>query len=341
KEHYLCDTEVDLCYSDPCENGGSCVRREGGYTCVCPPSHTGVNCENDIRKLKPCMSDICEGGLSCMNNFIKLPTAPSYSHLLRSRSFSRNSFLTFESLKQRHRFNVKLRFATVHENGLLLYNGRYNELHDFIALEIVQGHVTFSFSLGDRIEKVAVRQQHKVSNGQWHDVEVVYFNRTVTLILDNCDTAIALAGNLGEKWNCANQTSLKLDKRCSLLTETCHRFLDLTGPLQVGGLPRIPAHFPIENQDFVGCISDLKIDEHNGTISGCPQKNPLCSSEPCFNGGACREGWNIYSCECPGGFAGNQCQDTIPAPWRFSGDGSLSFNPLLGPYNCPGLLRYR
>uniref|UniRef100_A0A1I8NR21 Protocadherin-like wing polarity protein stan n=1 Tax=Stomoxys calcitrans TaxID=35570 RepID=A0A1I8NR21_STOCA len=346
KEHYLCDTEVDLCYSDPCHNGGSCVRREGGYTCVCPPSHTGVNCENDIKKLKPCMSDICEGGLSCMNNYMS-SQPPPYTPTceLRSRSFSRNSFLTFESLKQRHRFNVKLRFATVHENGLLLYNGRYNELHDFVALEVVQGHVTFTFSLGDRSEKVAVVQNRKVSDGQWHEVELVYLNRTVTLIVDKCDTAIALAGNLGNRWNCANQTTLKLDKRCALLTETCHRFLDLTGPLQIGGLPRIPAHFPIDNQDYVGCISDLRIDERyidlnsyvadNGTISGCPQRNPLCSSEPCFNGGACHEGWNTYTCECPEGYAGNNCQESIPAPWRFSGDGSLSFNPLLRPIQMP------
>ncbi|XP_037887303.1 protocadherin-like wing polarity protein stan isoform X2 [Glossina fuscipes] len=346
KEHYLCDTEVDLCYSDPCLNGGTCVRREGGYTCVCQASHTGANCETDIRKLKPCMSDICEGGYSCMNNFMSSQPPPYTATCeLRSRSFSKNSFLTFESLKQRHRFNLKLRFATVHENGLLLYNGRYNELHDFIALEIVHGHISFSYSLGDRIESLSVMQKAKVSNGHWHDIEVVYLNRTVTLVLDKCDTSIALAGNLGDRWSCANQTTLKLDKRCALLTETCHRFLDLTGPLQIGGLPRIPAHFPIENQDFIGCISDLRIDERyidlnsyvadNGTISGCPQKNSLCSSDPCFNGGVCREGWNVYTCECPEGYAGNNCQDIIPAPWRFSGDGSLSFNPLLRPIQLP------
>ncbi|XP_054089368.1 protocadherin-like wing polarity protein stan isoform X2 [Zeugodacus cucurbitae] len=346
KEHYLCDTEVDLCYSDPCRNGGTCVRREGGYTCICSPKHTGVNCETDISTLKPCMSDACDGGYSCMNSFLSSQPPPYTATCeLRSRSFSKNSFLTFESLKQRHRFNLKLRFSTVHENGLLLYNGRYNELHDFIALEILEGHVSFSYSLGDNKQSVTVVQQAKVSDGEWHDVEVIYFNRTVTLVLDKCDTAIALAGNLGDRWSCANQTTLKLDKRCALLTETCHRFLDLTGPLQLGGLPRIPAHFPVENQDFIGCISDLRIDERyidlnsyvadNGTISGCPQKAPLCSSEPCFNGGVCREGWNTYTCECPEGYAGNACQETIPAPWRFSGDGSLSFNPLLRPIQLP------
>lgn len=351
KEHYLCDTEVDLCYSDPCQNGGTCMRREGGYTCVCSDSHTGANCETNINKLRPCMSDACEGGLSCMNNYLSSQPPPYTATCeLRSRSFSRNSFLTFESLKQRHRFNLKLRFATVQDNGLLLYNGRYNELHDFIALELLDGHVSFSFSLGDHSERVSLVQPSKISDGKWHEVEIIYFNRTVTLVLDKCDTAIALSGQLGAPWNCANQTTLKLDKRCALLTETCHRFLDLTGPLQLGGLPRIPAHFPVANRDFVGCISDLRIDERfvdlnsyvadNGTISGCPQKSPLCSSEPCFNGGTCREGWSTYTCECLEGYAGNNCQDNIPAPWRFSGDGSLSFNPLLRPIQLPWLTSF-
>ncbi|PRD27428.1 UNVERIFIED_CONTAM: stan [Trichonephila clavipes] len=38
---YECDTEVNLCYSSPCLHGGSCVRREGGFSCICPPGHTG------------------------------------------------------------------------------------------------------------------------------------------------------------------------------------------------------------------------------------------------------------------------------------------------------------
>ncbi|XP_068147300.1 protocadherin-like wing polarity protein stan isoform X2 [Drosophila tropicalis] len=354
KEHYLCDTEVDLCYSDPCQNGGTCVRREGGYTCVCLASHTGLNCETNVSELPACMSTNCEGSLSsCMsNNHFLSSQPPPYTPTceLRSRSFSHNSFLTFESLKQRHRFNLKLRFATVQENGLLLYNGRYNELHDFIALEILDGHINFSYSLGDHSESVSVLPW-KISDGKWHEVEIIYFNRSVTLVLDQCDTAIALAGEeLGERWSCANHTTLKLDKRCALLTETCHRFLDLTGPLQIGGLPRIPAHFPVANRDFVGCISDLRIDERyidlnsyvadNGTISGCPQKSPLCSSEPCFNGGTCLEGWNTYTCDCTEGYAGINCQDNIPAPWRFSGDGSLSFNPLLRPIQLPWLTSF-
>ncbi|GFY79052.1 protocadherin-like wing polarity protein stan [Trichonephila inaurata madagascariensis] len=38
---YECDTEVNLCYSNPCLHGGSCVRREGGFSCICPHGYTG------------------------------------------------------------------------------------------------------------------------------------------------------------------------------------------------------------------------------------------------------------------------------------------------------------
>lgn len=346
KEHYLCDTEVDLCYSDPCANGGNCVRREGGYTCVCSPEFTGINCETRIDSLPACATDHCEGG-SCHHN--KVPLHPSYTSTceLRSRSFSKNSFLTFPSLRQRHRFNIKLNFSTIVENGLLLYNGRYNELHDFIALEVLNGKISFSFSLGKDVKSVSIDQEAKVSDGFWHTIEVSYFNRSVTISLDSCDTALLLNGDLGEKWNCANHTTLTLDKKCSSLTETCHRFLDLTGPLQIGGLPRIPGHFPIQSHDFVGCISDIYIDRKyvdlnsyvadNGTTAGCPAKILSCASEPCFNGATCHEGWGTHICDCPEGYTGHACQEKVVAPWRFSGNGLLSFNPLLRQIQYPWL----
>ena len=38
---YLCDTEVNLCYSNPCGNNGTCKPHEGGYTCHCRTGFTG------------------------------------------------------------------------------------------------------------------------------------------------------------------------------------------------------------------------------------------------------------------------------------------------------------
>lgn len=66
-------------------------------------------------------------------------------------------------------------FATQQRNGLLLYNGRYNERFDFIALEIVNSTVRFSFSLGSNV--TVVETGKLVSDGLWHSVSVQYFNK--------------------------------------------------------------------------------------------------------------------------------------------------------------------
>lgn len=59
--------------------------------------------------------------------------------------------------------------------------------------------------------------------------------------------------------------------RCAVLTETCHRFLDLTGPLQIGGLPALPAStsFQVHSKDFVGCIADVHIDHELLDLNRC------------------------------------------------------------------------
>lgn len=233
---------------------------------------SGINCEIKL-ETDPCKPDICKSGSTCTprlnGGFVCEDCTPAvgiehYTPLceLRTRSFVTNSFLTFPGLKQRHRLHLELKFATRTRNGLLLYNGRYNEQHDFIALEIVDGGVQFAFSLGGGVTKAMAQVPGGVSDGEWHTVAVNYFNRTVTVSIDDCDTALALkhGDELGGRWACAGFAYHELEPRCVSIAETCYRFLDLTGPLQLGGLPSLPATFQPKNHHFVGCISDFKID---------------------------------------------------------------------------------
>lgn len=41
----LCDTHLNLCYSNPCGNNGKCISVEKGYACLCKPNRRGKNCE--------------------------------------------------------------------------------------------------------------------------------------------------------------------------------------------------------------------------------------------------------------------------------------------------------
>lgn len=73
--------------------------------------------------------------------------------------------------------------------------------------------------------------------------------------------------------------------------------MDLTGPLQLGGLPWAPHTGQVSQKDFIGCISDVYIDNElldlNSSIVniltdvGCPYKETHCQSSPCTFAGKC------------------------------------------------------
>ncbi|XP_043190636.1 protocadherin-like wing polarity protein stan isoform X2 [Amphibalanus amphitrite] len=352
REFYECDTEVNLCYSQPCQNGGTCQRREGGYTCVCADGFTGESCELDTTR-GSCPTDpsdgsdrhpVCHGGSVCVNlqrggflcdNCTNSPYRNQHCQLT-ARSFSEGSFLTFPALHQRHRLNIKLRFATRSRDGLLLYNGRYNERHDFIALEVLDGQVRFSFSVGSGAHHVTGHVPGGVSDGNWHQVELDYHNRTATIIMDGCDSGLSLMRAHGmEKYQCANRTTFELERRCHQQTEFCQRFIDLTGPLQIGGLPSLPTKFQVQSQHFSGCIQDVFIDHklldldnyvaNNSTVAGCSEKQRFCASHPCQNGGTCTEGWGTYVCRCQDTHAGKNCALDAETPHQLRGDGHISY----------------
>lgn len=286
---YECDIEINLCFSNPCLNGGQCAHQEGGFVCQCPAGFEGLHCQIDVKR-DVCRAGLCQSGSTCLNLPLRgedvdpsdttanvtraggqatpsgprvpaladgggfqctdCPHSPQWSSplcQLRARSFVPGSYLTFSSLHQRHRFNIRLKFATRQPDGLLLYNGRYNEKHDFIGLELIQGKVYFTYSLGGS-EWAQVSVGDKLNDGNWHQVEVAYVNRSATLKLDNCDEALLAVVDryeLGPEFACANRTKLELPARCSDRMQTCFRFMDLTGPLQIGGLPPLPTSFQV------------------------------------------------------------------------------------------------
>ncbi|XP_070192612.1 cadherin EGF LAG seven-pass G-type receptor 2-like isoform X2 [Littorina saxatilis] len=346
-----CDVEVDLCYSMPCQNGGSCLPHESGYTCTCTKDFTGGNCEVNMTKKYDaitCPEDLCQppsvcvplikGGFRCDG----CPDDGNYDEFcrLKTRSFKKGSYMTFPSLKTRNGFTIKLRFATQAKNGLLLYNGRFNEEHDFVGLEIMDSQVSFSLSLGSNITTVSTYIPGGVSTGQWFPLTLHYHQRVVTLTVgEDCDTNIAiLYGDQLGNYSCAARVTHVLPDRCDNPIINCHRLLDLTGPLQLGGLPWAPSTGQVTQQDFVGCISDVYIDHHlldlNTSVVnvqtdvGCPQKNTHCQSAPCTMGGKCKEGWTTFTCDCPDKTGGKDCSQVIETSRQLSGNGYLSFSSL-------------
>ncbi|GFW16204.1 cadherin EGF LAG seven-pass G-type receptor 2 [Trichonephila clavipes] len=140
-------------------------------------------CEVDLSN-GSCSPGICHGSSQCTNKnsaiVCKNCSFEAWSTeicQLKTRNFDRGTYLTFPALRQRHRLSISIKFATQERHALLLYNGRYNDEHDFISLEIINAQLVFSFSLGGQVSQVPTFVAGGVSDGQWHTAEVNYFNR--------------------------------------------------------------------------------------------------------------------------------------------------------------------
>ncbi|CAL8385721.1 unnamed protein product, partial [Gadus morhua 'NCC'] len=344
-----CETEIDLCYSSPCRNNARCHSREGGYTCECPDDFTGDHCEVNVNSGR-CVPGVCKNGGECANRLMGgvMCHCPSGEYEkpyceMTTRSFPGQSFITFRGLRQRFHFTVSFRFATRERNALLLYNGRFNEKHDFIAVEIVNEQIQLTFSGGETKTTVSPFLHGGVSDGQWHSVQLHYYNKpnigrlgiphgpsgekVAVVAVDDCDIAMAIRfGNQIGNYSCAAQGTQTGQKKS----------LDLTGPLLLGGVPNLPEDFPVLNRDFVGCMGNLTVDSkptdmasfiaNNGTNAGCPAKKNFCSREVCQNGGECVNLWNTHGCTCPTGYGGKNCEQVMPAPQFYDGEALVSWS---------------
>uniref|UniRef100_W5KPZ0 Cadherin EGF LAG seven-pass G-type receptor 1 n=1 Tax=Astyanax mexicanus TaxID=7994 RepID=W5KPZ0_ASTMX len=344
-----CETEIDLCYSSPCKNNGLCRSREGGYTCECLEDFTGEHCEVNSRSGR-CVSGVCKNGGSCVDLLVggfmcQCPEGEFEKPYcqMTTRSFPGHAFVTFRGLRQRFHFTLSFMFATRERNALLLYNGRFNEKHDFIAVEIVDEQIQLTFSAGESKTTVSPFVAAGVSDGQWHTVWLHYYNKpnigrlglphgpseekVAVVAVDDCDVALAVrfGGQIGN-YTCAARGTQTGKKKS----------LDLTGPLLLGGVPDLPEDFPIRNRDFVGCMRNLIIDSkpldmatfiaNNGTAAGCPAKSDFCSRSVCHNGGVCVNKWNTHACSCPLGYGGKNCEHAMTSPLHFDGNGMVSWS---------------
>uniref|UniRef100_A0A673AST3 Cadherin, EGF LAG seven-pass G-type receptor 3 n=1 Tax=Sphaeramia orbicularis TaxID=375764 RepID=A0A673AST3_9TELE len=341
-----CETEINLCYSNPCLNGGVCARREGGYTCICREDYTGERCEFDRRQGR-CVPGVCRNGGTCRElsggGFRCECPAGGYEQpycTITARFFPSKSFVMFRGLRQRFHLSISLTFATLESRGLLFYNGRFNEKHDFIALEIQEGQVVLKYSTGESSTQVSPFVPGGVSDGSWHTVHIHYYNKPkrsmsgeaqgpsdekiAVVSVDDCDTALSLRfGMQLGNYSCAAQGKQTSTKKS----------LDLTGPLFLGGVPNVPDNFPFGTREFFGCMKDLHIDNkpldmagfiaNNGTLPGCSAKMAYCKTNPCQNGGTCRVSWDTFACDCPLGYGGKDCSHAMPHTHRFLGNSAL------------------
>ena len=176
----FCDVVTPYCASEQtlCQNGGSCLEEPGGYSCLCPPTHTGSMCEQESNcESVPCYnggtcSSLDDGGYGCRCS----EGFDGDNCQLLTVSFTQspftNTYRAYPSLHLSARGSIEFEFNTVDSDGLLLYNTQLQAggSSDYIAAEVVSGRLAVSVS--HRKDAVRLVPGIRVSDGQWHHVTV-------------------------------------------------------------------------------------------------------------------------------------------------------------------------
>ncbi|XP_063282157.1 protein crumbs homolog 1 isoform X2 [Pelobates fuscus] len=308
-----CEEDLNECESNPCQNGGTCENTHGSYICHCKPSgdtspkyYGGRDC-NEL--LIGCEGQICQNGGSCMPQFIDgthsftclcLPgfTDP-HCRTLTTFSFNGKSIFPVENIiypsDGRYVSNVSLSFQTVQPSAFILHLGNSTS---FFRLYIQDGKMFLAAYVNSQM-KTLLSLPHKVSDDQWHSIEIIFTEILTLKLLDISCT---------EK--CMNSSSRYINSSTNGFVFQ-KMFLG-------GDISTLEADFGkvvLEQPWFVGCIRDVRVDStvvtaevstFSNVVIGCKRRDH-CESNPCQNRGECVNQWLNYHCDCFRPYKGSNC----------------------------------
>ncbi|XP_072333062.1 protocadherin Fat 4-like isoform X2 [Scyliorhinus torazame] len=303
----LCGTDINECQQNLCQNGATCLNLPGAFLCICPPGYTGILCQTTInyRVMSPCLNHrTClnlPNGYSC-----RCPFGTSGNECdVRSLGFEELSYMEFPSLDPRNNM-IYVEFATMKENSLLLYNydNREGAEGEFLALEIVNGKIEFSYNLGGGTVRLVTDQQ--VADGEFHKIFATRMGTVGSLTVDNCTNDRPAQFCFASTPGIGTERTLDLDKNSMVF----------------GGIKSIDPILlrpdQVKTHDFIGCVKELQLNNvpvkfaealsSNNILTSCPRLDSICQDQTCLNGGVCLDRWSFYLCQCPEGFTGPHCE---------------------------------
>ncbi|XP_023315874.1 neurexin-1 isoform X2 [Trichogramma pretiosum] len=233
---------------------------------------------------------------------------------------SKHTFVGLPMLKAYVETNIYFQFKTREANGLILYNS--GRERDFIAVELVNGHIHYVFDLGDGPVRLRDSTKSRLNDGKWHAVTIARpAPKRHTLAVDD---HVVVANSPGSNEN-----------------------LDLDGILFIGGTEKAQYSIlpkPIQSRHgFEGCLASLDLSGESPDLisdavvpsslveSGCDAYANLhpgkkCNHDMCANHGTCVQQWNSFTCDCDmTSFSGPTCTDESPSYEFGAGRGVITY----------------
>ncbi|KAL3869158.1 hypothetical protein ACJMK2_041871 [Sinanodonta woodiana] len=288
------DTQFGLNVGDCSEGVCNYVMCQNGGTCMIKSADSYV-----------CLCPLGTGGENCQHKTqVHIPEFRGHSYLeYKGLGRSALSFLEIEIV-----------FKPSGPDGLILYNGYTNDRKgDFVSLAMKKSYLEFKFDLGTG--PAVIRSAEPLTLNQWHRVKV---SRT------GLEGVMEIFQDIGNLVTISN-------------SQGAFTQLTLTLNLFIGGHSNFDVTSKYANitQSFRGCIQKIVInnkplqlieDAISGVnIEGC--EHP-CVGHPCLNGGECVPKRDVYTCSCPLGYTGINCEKEAKNPAdspKFMGESYLMY----------------
>uniref|UniRef100_A0AC34Q392 Neurexin n=1 Tax=Panagrolaimus sp. JU765 TaxID=591449 RepID=A0AC34Q392_9BILA len=191
--------------------------------------------------------------------------------------------------------SIGFQFRTGESDALLMFHGlkkMHNQTHgDYLAFEIIDGHLYLILNLGSGVVRLQTTSQRVDDPRIWHSVQLERLGRGGIVIVDHLRTDFSTPGV---------SANLQIDE-----------------PIFIGSIPW-------KDYDIPSTIWSAHLKKE--ITIGCPSLagSDYCASDPCLNGGICRNGHTTYHCDCSKThFEGSRCNDE-PLVFSFArrhGDG--------------------
>ncbi|XP_072112240.1 protocadherin Fat 4 [Mobula birostris] len=321
-----CERDVNECQSNPCKSGGSCHNFPGGFSCACKAGYTGRTCDSTINY---CECNPCFNGATCQNQadgyYCHCPFGVFGKHCeLNSYGFEELSYMEFPSLDPNNNY-IYIKFSTIKENALLMYNydNQTGNKAEFLALEIVEGKMKFSFNLGSGAHRLMTTKM--VSDGQFHTVVARRAGLVASLTVDSCS----------EDQEAGYCTATSLTSASDWTLEVQPNRLTIGGIRSIE--PILQRKVQVITHDFVGCVMEFAVNGRplepsqalasHGILDRCLRIEGVCLNSPCQHESPCVDHWSWQQCNCKHGYTGKYCEKLVNVDTALSlnGRGRLDY----------------
>ncbi|KAH8235981.1 hypothetical protein KR032_011790, partial [Drosophila birchii] len=353
------------CAERPCANDGVCLesQTEQAYTCVCQPGWTGRDCSARGAQCTPgvCGAGRCENteqDMECLCPLNRTGDRCQYIEHLSEHSlnFKNNSYVAYDTPRvTRVNITLSVRPSSLGDSVLLYAAESSLPSGDYLALVLRGGHVELLINTAARLEPVVVRSAEPLPLHRWTRIE----------LLRRLGESILRVGDAPERKAKAPGSGRILSLKTPLFvggydrsTVKINRDVNITKGFD-GCISRL-----YDSQRSIALLADIKdaaniqncgelneIGGANGDSDSDNESEPIplpspeipdnrdedelqpyamapCASDPCENGGTCREEEQQAICSCPLGFSGKHCQEHIQVGFNasFRGDGYVEIN---------------